>query len=256
MSDQEDGEKRREERAAAESEAAGADRRTRLLQLASGGVFLSIIAVVVVIIVVSSNSGSGGEPDNVVEKAAVEKLLGGIPQQATVLGKKSAPVTLFEYGDLQCPFCKAFSEEVLPKIIENQVRKGEIKLIYRDFIIIGPESVPAGEAALAAGAQGKGWTYIELFYRNQGEEDSGYVTEEFIESIGKGAGIPDLAKWNEERKSGKYKKTVEATTAKAEKLGFGGTPSFAIEGPGSKDLELLGTPESTGELEDAIEKAN
>jgi protein-disulfide isomerase len=255
MSNQRDREQRREERIAAEQQAAGSDRRTRLLQLSAGGVFLAIIIVVVVIIVAGSGSDSGGDASNVVEKPQVEKLLGNIPQKSTVLGKSSAPVTLIEYGDLQCPVCKAYSEEVLPEIIETSVKKGESKIIYRDFIIIGPQSVPAGEAALAAGEQGKGWTFIELFYRNQGEENSGYVTEEFIESIGKAASIPDIAKWNKERTSGKFKKKVESTTAQANKLGFTGTPSFAIEGPKSNGLELLGTPGSTEAIEEAIEKA-
>jgi protein-disulfide isomerase len=256
MSEERDRERHREERLEAEAKAAGADRRQRLLQLSAGGVFLAIIIVVVVIIVVSSGSDKGGEPSNLADVGEVGKLLTGIPQSATTLGKPSAPVKLFEYGDLQCPFCKANAEEVTPKIIENQVRKGEVSITFRNFIIIGPDSVPAGEAALAAGAQGKGWNFIELFYRNQGEENSGYVTEEFIESIGKGASVPDLAKWNEERKGGKYKKQVEETTKQAEKLGFGGTPSFAIEGPGSNGLELVGTPETTGSIEEAIEKAS
>ena len=256
MSNQRDREQRREERLAAEQQAAGADRRTRLLQLSAGGVFLAIIIVVVVIIVVSSGGDSGGDAGNVVEKPQVEKLLSGIPQQKTVLGKASAPVTLIEYGDLQCPVCKEFSEEILPPVIEKQVKNGEVKLIYRDFIIIGEESIPAGEAALAAGEQGKGWTFIELFYRNQGEERSGYVTDEFLESIAKGAGIPDIARWNEERKSGKFKKQVTETTNQAGKFGFEGTPSFAIEGPHSEGLELLATPQSVGEFEEAIKKVS
>ena len=231
-------------------------RRQRLLQLSTGGVFLAIIVVVVVIIVVSSGSSSGGDPAKLAGKAEVEKLLAGIPQSGTTLGKPNAPVKVFEYGDLQCPFCKANAEEVTPEIIENEVRKGEASITFRNFIIIGPESIPAGEAALAAGAQGKGWNFIELFYRNQAEENSGYVTEEFIESVGKEAGIPDLAKWNEERKSGKYKKQIEATSKQAAKLGFEGTPSFAVEGPSSNGLELIGTPETTGQIEEAIKKAS
>jgi protein-disulfide isomerase len=209
-----------------------------------------------VIIVASSGSNSGGDASKLVEGSDVGKLLTGIPQTATTLGKPNAPVKLFEYGDLQCPFCKANAEEVTPEIIENQVRSGEVSITFRNYIIIGPESVPAGEAMLAAGAQGKAWNFIELFYRNQGEENSGYVTEEFIESIGKGAGIPDLAKWNEERKSGKFKKQVEETTKQAQKLGFSGTPSFAVEGPNSNGLELMGTPETTGQIEEAIKKAS
>jgi len=230
-------------------------RRQRLLQLASGGVFLAIIAVVVVVIVASSSGGdSGGEPTHA-EQGEVGKLLSGIPQSETRLGDPDAPVKVFEYGDLQCPYCKANAEQVTPQVIENAVRKGEASITFRQFIIIGPESVPAGEAALAAGAQGRAWNFIELFYRNQGEENSGYVTDEFIESIGRRSGIPDLAKWNKERKSRKYRKQLEAETKEAEKLGFGGTPSFAIEGPSTNGLEKIDTPETPGQLEEAIEKA-
>ena len=254
MSGQKDREKRREERIAAESKAASGDRRTRLLQFAAGGVFLAIIAVVVIIIVAGSGS-SGGDAGNVEETTEVDKLLSGIPQKATVLGKSTAPVTLYEYGDLQCPICKEYSEDVLPQIIEKQVKNGEVKIVYRDFIIISEESIPAGEAALAAGEQGKGWTFIELFYRNQGEERSGYVTDEFIESIAEGAGVPDMKQFNEERKSGKFKKKVEETTKQAGTFGFEGTPSFAIEGPHSEGIELLGTPGSAGSIEESIEKA-
>jgi protein-disulfide isomerase len=255
MSNQRDREKRREERIAAEKNAAGGDRRTRLLQLSAAGVFLAIIVVVVVIIVAGSGgSSSGGDASNLVEKEHVEKLLDGIPQSATILGKASAPVRLYEYGDLQCPVCKDYSEEILPKLIENQVRKGEVSITFRNFIIIGPQSIPAGEAALAAGAQGKGWSFIETWYRNQGEENSGYATDQFIESMAKYVGVPDLAKWKEEWQGGKFKKQVEQTTSQAEKLGFTGTPSFSIEGPKSEGLELLGTPGSTEALEEAIEE--
>jgi protein-disulfide isomerase len=254
MSGQKDRDKRREERIAAESKASNGDRRTRLLQLSAGGVFLAIIVVVVVIIVAGSGgSSSGGDAPSGEQKTEVDKLLTGIPQNANVLGKASAPVTLYEYGDLQCPICKEYSEEVLPQVIEKQVKNGEVKIVYRDFIIISEESIPAGEAALAAGEQGKGWTFIELFYRNQGEERSGYVTDEFIEGIAEGAGVPDMARFNKERKSGKFKKKVEATTEQASNLGFSGTPSFAIEGPSSEGLELI-TPQSSGEIEEAIEE--
>jgi protein-disulfide isomerase len=255
MSNQRDREKRKEERIAAEQAAASGDRRTRLLQLSAGGVFLAIIIVVVVIIVAGSGGSSGGDASNVVEVAQVNKLLKGLPQEGTTVGKSTAPVTLIMFGDLQCPICKEYVEEILPEIISTDVKQGKVKLTYRDFIIISEESIPAGEAAYAAGEQGKGWSFIETFYRNQGEERSGYVTESFIESIAEGAGVPDMAKFNEERKSGKFKKEVEKTTEQAQTFGFEGTPSFAVEGPHSNGIELIGTPESQGALEERIEKA-
>jgi protein-disulfide isomerase len=255
MSSQGDRKKHREERVAAEDGAAGADRRTRLLQLSAGGVFLAIIVIVVVIIVAGSGGSSGGSPTDLVERGDVQKLLAGIPQNATVLGRPTAPVKLYEYGDLQCSGCRYYSEEILPEVIEKQVKKGEASITFRNFTIIGPDSIPAGEAALAAGAQGKGWSFIETWYRNQGGENSGYVTKDFVESMAKYVGIPNVAKFMQEWESGKYKKQVESTTGQANKFGFESTPSFAVEGPNSEGLELLGTSGSTEAIEEAIEKA-
>lgn len=227
------------------------ERRQRLLQMAAGAAFL-VLAVVLVLIVVNS-SGSGGDAQNIEGTADVDRLLGGIPQQGTVLGDSKASVRLIEFGDLQCPVCAGYAKEILPPIIENQVKNGEAKIEFRNLTIIGEESIPAGAAALAAGEQGRGWNYIELFYRNQGEERSGYVTDEFMEAVAKAAGVEDLAKWNQDRQ--KLTGRVEETTAEAQELGYNATPSFAIEGPGIKGLELLGTPESTGALEEAINGA-
>jgi protein-disulfide isomerase len=231
-----------------------ADRRTKLMQLASGAVFLAIVAVVALIVVNGSSSDGGGDAENIEGAAAVSKSLSGIPQDEMVLGDPKAPVELVEFGDLQCPVCKGFAEEVLPPIIENQVKNGEVKIDFRNFTIIGPQSVDAGAAALAAGAQGRGWNFVELFYRNQGAENSGYADDAFLEAVAKAAGVEDMAKWDEDRES--LRGQVEETTREAEQLDFSGTPSFTVEGPGTKGLEPIGTPGSTGAMEEAIEGAS
>lgn len=252
MSNKREREKRREERLAEEARADTTDRRTRLLQMGAGAVFLVIAVVIVLIIVQATSSGSGGDT-KLEEVSTVNKLFTGIPQEKLILGDPKAPVSLYEYGDLQCPVCKAYSEEVLPPIIENKVKNGEVKIEFRNFIIIGEQSVPAGAAAIAAGEQGQGWNYIELFYRNQGTENSGYVTESFIEAVAKGAGVKDLAKFNKERKEKSLTDQANKTTEEAQKFGFTGTPSFAIKGPNSNGLELLGSPGSTAAIEEAIQ---
>jgi protein-disulfide isomerase len=231
---------------------AESERRQRLLQMGAGAVFLAVIAVAV-LIVVSASNGNGGDT-NLEEKAAVSQLLAGIPQEGMLLGDPKAPVELVEFGDLQCPVCKGYSEEILPAIIENQVRNGEVKIDFRNFTIIGEQSVPAGAAALAAGEQGRGWNYVELFYRNQGEENSGYADDAFLKAIAEGAGVKDIANWEQERQ--KQTPEVEKATAEAQRLGFEGTPSFAVKGPSTNGLETLGTPGSAGALEEAIEKAS
>jgi protein-disulfide isomerase len=255
MSNKREREKRREEREQAEARVDTADRRTRLLQFGAGAVFL-VIVVVVVLIVANSGGSSGGDAANIKEVSQVDQLFTGIPQKNLVLGDPKAPVTLYEYGDPQCPICKEYSEEILPPIFENQVKNGEAKIEFRNFIIIGPQSTPAGAGALAAGEQGRGWNYLELFYRNQGKENSGYATGEFINAIAKEAGVKDMAKFNEDRKSAKITNEVQETTEQAQKYGFTGTPSFALEGPKTNGIELLGTPGSTETIEEKIEAAS
>ena len=256
MSNKQEREKRREQRLAAESQVGSADRRQRMLQLGAGAVFLAIVVVVVLIVVNSSSDESGGNAEKMQEVGAVDSLLSGIPQQKLTLGESKAPVELFEYGDLQYPIYKEYSEEILPQVIDNQVKPGKASITFRNFIIIGPQSPPAGAAAIAAGEQGRGWNYLELFYRNQGKENSGYATDEFLEAVAKGAGVKDIKKWNEARKSADVTNQVQATTEQATKFGFTGTPSFAIKGPSSNGIELLGTPGSPEAIEEKIEEVS
>ena len=75
--------------------------------------------------------------------------------------------------------------------------------------------MPAGAAALAAGEQGRGWNFVELFYRNQGVENSGYVTDEFLTAIARGAGVADIAQWNADRRSKRVLAQVDGTTDEA-----------------------------------------
>jgi protein-disulfide isomerase len=254
MSNKREREKRREERLQAETKVDDKDRRQRLLQFGAGAVFLVIVAVVILIVVNSASNDSGGDTE-LEGIAATNSLLSGVQQENLVIGDPKAPVNLIEFGDLQCPVCKSYSEEILPQVIQNQVKNGDAKITFRNFTIIGPESVPAGAAAIAAGVQGQGWTYLELFYKNQGKENSGYVTDEFLTSVAKGAGIKNLAQWEKERESKKLLKEVQQSTAQAETYGFNGTPSFAIEGPSTNGVELLGSPGDSQTIEEEIQKA-
>jgi protein-disulfide isomerase len=227
--------------------------RERLVKLASATAFLAIVAVAVLVVIDQSQTDGG---DTSLEGvAAVKADLKGIPQRGLVLGAARAKVTLVEFGDLQCPACKGFAEDVLPQVIESKVRSGKARLEFRNFTIIGEESTAAAAAAIAAGEQGHGWSFVELFYRNQGFERSGYVSDDFLTEVARSAGVPDLSKWNATRRSKRTIDRVAAESAEAERLGFGGTPSFAVEGPATAGLQTLGTPSSADDLEAAIDNA-
>src|SRR6187200_2248283 len=129
---------------------ADSDRRQRLLQIAAAAVFLAVAAVLVLIVVNSSGSGSGGDT-KLEGVAVVNKSLAGYPQEGSVIGDLAAPVDMVEYGDLQCPVCKHYAEEILPPIIEKQVKQGIVKIDFRYMVVIGQQSIAAGAAAHAAG---------------------------------------------------------------------------------------------------------
>lgn len=251
-------EERRDQRLREEGQSESQERRRRLLQLGSAAAFLAIVVVAVLIVV--SQSESGGGDTSLEGTAEVRRELAGIPQDELVLGDPGAPVTLVEFGDLQCPACKSYAEEVVPDLIDSKVRGGEARIEFRNFTIIDEDSVPAAAAAVAAARQGYGWDFVDLFYRNQGIEGSGYATDEFLAEVARGAGIRDIARWNADRKSRRVLAEVSADTAEAERLGFTGTPSFAVEGPGTNGtngtngLEALGTL-NAAELEAAIDAA-
>jgi protein-disulfide isomerase len=245
---------RQEERLREEQRDGTSEWRQKPIKAASAAAFLALAAVAVLIVISQSQSG-GGDSGNIQHASEVNRELAGIPQSGMVLGRPGTKAILVEFGDLQCTSCKSYSENVLPQIVENQVRGGEARLDFRNYTIIGAESKPAGAAAIAAGEQGRGWNFVEIFYRNQGSEDSGYVTDEFLTAVANAAGVPDIAEWNAARKSERVLAEVARSTSQAESLGFTGTPSFAVEGSGSRGLEPLENPASVGSLESAISSA-
>jgi protein-disulfide isomerase len=230
---QDERERLRAERQAAESQDAAAQlarkRRVQYLSLAA----FAAVAVIVALIVISQSAGnnSSSPPANVAGAQQVDAQLNGLSQSGATLGKSSAPVTIIEYGDPQCSSCKAFSETVAPQLISSEVQPGKAKYEFRPFLIIGPDSKPAMRAALAAGDQGRFWNYLQLFYLNQGGENSGYVTDDFLTSIAKGAGVPEIAKWNTDRNDSKWDAVIQQGSSQANSFGFTGTPSIVVEGP-------------------------
>jgi protein-disulfide isomerase len=229
----------RRERLQAEANATGAaERRRRLVQMGSAAVLLAVVAIAVLVVVSQSGSGSGG--DTTIEgKAAIDKQLRGLDQTGTTLGDPGAKVTVVEFGDLQCPVCAQYSVSVIPALIRDEVRPGVARLEFRNWTIIGPDSVPAAKAALAAADQGRYWSFIELFYRNQGQENSGYVTDDFLQAVATTAGVRDIGKWNTAREDPALDSRISSAEGQAHALGFSGTPSFLVEGPGGR--KALGT---------------
>lgn len=161
--------------------------------------------------------------------AAVAALLGGIPQHGRALGDPAAPVVVQFFGDLECPYCRKFALGPLDTLISAYVRSGRLKLEYRSLETAthDPQTFEAQQvAALAAGRQNRMWNYIELFYREQREEDSGYVTEGFLQGLAQQVGGLNLIAWTAERNDTALLNTIVADARAASAADLRTTPSF------------------------------
>jgi protein-disulfide isomerase len=242
--------------------AAAAARRKRLTQL--GALLAAALVIVVVAVVVSSGGGSkkasGAGAGGALEGAAATKtLIGGIPQKGITLGNSSAPVTIVEFADPQCPFCKEYTLSAMPALIQKYVRTGKAKMELRYLTFIGPDSVTAASVLEAAGQQDKLWNASDLLYRNQGEENSGYVTDAFLTKVLDGAGA-DAAKAIAGAGSSAVAGEIGAAKTLASRYNVTGTPTILV-GPTGGDLkpdtaEGQPTAAGVGKLVDAALAAN
>ena len=162
----------------------------------------------------------------------------GIAQEGNALGAADAPVTLVEYGDMQCPFCAQWAAEALPTVIDEYVRTGKLRLEFRGLAFIGPDSETALRTVVAAGAQNRMWEMVELLYANQGAENAGWVTDNLIERIGIAIPGLDLEKLFVDREADWVGEQIDEWAKAAEAAGIDGTPSFQA-GPTGGELAVV-----------------
>ncbi|MCL5019399.1 MAG: thioredoxin domain-containing protein [Patescibacteria group bacterium] len=103
------------------------------------------------------------------------------PGSLPALGKPDAPVTIIEFADYQCPFCERYYTDAEKNIMEDYVKTGKVKFIFRNYAFLGPESILAAEGGYCAAEQGKFWEYHNFLYEHQGPENSGTFSKENLE---------------------------------------------------------------------------
>lgn len=150
------------------------------------------------------------------------------PAPATlILGDANAPVTLVEYGDFQCPICGRFFRQIEPRITEEYINKGIVKLEFRVFPYIGSESVLAGQAAYCANEQGAFSAYHDGLFAMQAGENSGVFNPGALKNLAGSIGLQreqfDLC-----LDTSKYKSVVEAGLTEAKNRGVTSTPTIFI----------------------------
>ena len=199
-------------------------RRRRLIRL--GIVLLAAAFIVGVLVVVSQSGDDSGGPVEGGEEAAA--LYAGIPQRGNVLGDPDAQGRMIEFADLQCPFCAQYSGDVLPEVVGRYVEPGDVRLELDLIGILGPDSERAARAAEAAGLQNKMWQFADVFYRNQGIENSGYADEGFIRDIAEAVPGLDADRMIADMDSPTVERRLARAQSRAQQLGVAGTPTFFV----------------------------
>jgi protein-disulfide isomerase len=140
------------------------------------------------------------------------------------LGSPDAPVTIVEFSDFQCSYCKKFWADTLPRLKTSYIDGGKVRFGYRHFAILGKPSEQAALAADCAAEQGKFWQYHDQLFKNQGGLS---FTETKLKQFARDTGL-NTAAFGACLGAGKYKDKVERETASAAYLGGRGTPLFFV----------------------------
>lgn len=153
-----------------------------------------------------------------------------------MLGKKDAPVTLIEFSDYQCPFCRRFFQTTLPTLKTEYIKTGKVRYVFRDFPLdqIHPHARKAAEAAHCAGDQDKYWEMHDLLFQNQKA-----LQVDKLKAYGRRLGLDPSAFAGCLEKS-KYAAKVQQDLKDGVTAGIRGTPGFFI-GKTRSDDTIQGT---------------
>ena len=205
------------------------------------------ISAVVIIIVFLGFNGILNQSELVIEPTPTLQQAGPpkitmntfLANGSPILGNPTAPITLIEFGDYQCHFCNVFFHSTEGDILKNYVQTGKVKMIFKDYNIIGPDSVNASHGAHCASDQGLFWEYHDILYSNWTGENNGWASSENLGKFAQEIGL-DMDEWSECMINGKHSQTILASNEDAKSLELTGTPAFFVIGPEGKVTRLFG----------------
>ena len=215
-----------------------------------GIVVAALVVVGIVLGVVLAGGGGDDAPSSITGTEEVQAQLEGVPQAGNVLGDPDAPVEIIEYGDLACPACREASTTTIPEAIDQIVKPGDAKLVFRPIAFISRSSERGALGAEAAGMQDAMWSFVELIYRNQGSEsDQDWLTDELMTDAVEQLGL-DVDQWTADYMGQESEQKFLATESQAQEDEVGVTPTFVIRGPNGEKT-VTGAVE-VSELQDAV----
>ena len=199
-----------------------------------------IIIGIISVIVIAGISYAVLNPDSIKADNSSDPLSVDTRNGSPLLGSSDAPVTIIEFGDYQCPFCKMWNTNTKPAVEKNLIETGKAKLIYVDFAIIGPDSLKAHAGSYCAAEQGLYWQYHDYVYANQGHENDGWANTKNLKLLAAGINDIDSESFSKCLDSGKYEQRIRDNTNIARDSGARSTPSFIVIGPSGQAVTITG----------------
>ena len=177
---------------------------------------------------------------NIEELQNAQKLAALVENGSPILGNIDAPLTLVEFGDYQCSFCKRHFVQTHDLIMKNYVATGNVKILFKDMIITSGEgSIKAAHAAHCAKDQGMFWKYHYMLYNNWKGENTGWVTDDILNKFASNVGL-DMNEFSKCMSEKKWMNLIRASGEDANTMGVTGTPSFFLIGPENEIVKIHG----------------
>ncbi len=147
----------------------------------------------------------------------------------TAMGDPAAPVLVEGFSDFQCSYCRVFHESTFEAIVEEYVAAGKARIVFRNYPVIGPESLAAANASLCAAEQDKFWEFSSILFANQNGHDTGAFSSRRLEAFAEAINLnvdEFSACLREDRYQGQVQEDIQAGTMQ----GIDSTPSFLVNG--------------------------
>jgi protein-disulfide isomerase len=200
-------------------------RRPRYLRILTGTTAAAVVATVLIVVSLAPwESEAEGTPS---EFIIPTPRPADMPRQGTTLGSPDAPLTIVEYSDFQCPFCRKASLEIVPQFEADYIATGKAKLTFKHFPIEGQESPGAAEATECAAEQNAFWEYHDMLYLNRRGVDVGTFVPDNLKIFAKELGL-DTEKFNACLDEGKYRDKIVDDYNEAHRREVPGTPTFFV----------------------------
>ena len=193
------------------------------------------VASITMIVVILGVGGSVNQQGLLIETAPKIEQMGPVKitmdtfvsNGSPILGNPNAPITLVEFGDYQCHYCNVFFQDIEDEIIKNYVESGKVKMIFKDYNIIGPDSINSSHGAHCAGEQGLFWEYHDILYSNWTGENNGWASPSNLTAFADEINV-NMDQWTECMNEKSHSKTIMESNNDAKALELTGTPAFFI----------------------------